>query len=444
MKFLKKCLKQESAFTLVEVLIAALIASVALSGLVYLVGSISNLSMQAKANQIAAQIAAAEVERIRTMDFDLIGFKTPGENEPSGIFDREVTTQSGTIAMKIKYSISWVDDPNTPVNNDYKRIGIELRWDRPKPGRYSVATLVSHASKRSPGKIIIPPPPELLVPPSPSPDSRIYGTVPISISISENSMLFSALEVRIGNNLAGRLDQIQPHSSSAQMTYYWDTTLFPDGRYEIQAFAYEARGGTSSRSWYYIVDNSAPTETPVLYFVSAGKDSSTFKWTIINDGLDRVSSYQFKYWGISPSFDISTLTATVDLDISEVTQEYAQREIKGLLPWSFYWAYCRGVSYEKYSPQSNWISFKTKINLTVTRSGKDAILKWTPAPSWESITKYQVWKKTSTGETIVADNLSPSLIQYTVSKGWANGVAYKVKAWSNSTLKNESDWVYVQ
>lgn len=434
MKFLRK--EKYSGFTLIDVMIAVLISAVAISGLVFLIGTTGLLATSSRASKQAAEIASSEIERIRNMDFDSIGFPDATGNEPSGILPRQTTRQVGGITYTIKYEIVWVDDPNTVISNDYKKVRVIVNWSTPRPGKYSLVSYVSQASRRAPGRIIVPPPPELVSPPSPSPDSIVSGEVPIYIRVSEPNMLFSAIEIRIGGGVISEKRQIEPLNSYAELTYYWNTEDFSDGRYEISAFAYEARGGTNYRTWYYIVDNSPPTQTPNLLLRDVKADSVTAYWTTIYDGYEKVAIYEFSINSTNTSNVIPyTLLPT---ELSETTVS----RVINLQPWTIYSIYVRGLSYGKYSPKSPTRFVLTKIKLNVSRQGNSAVLSWTAKPAWSIADKYEIWKKVGTSETLIG-TVASSTNTFTVSKGYSSGVSYKVKAMIGPFLHNESDWVTI-
>mgnify|MGYP000738612026 CR=1 FL=1 len=443
-------MKKEAGFTLIEVMIAILLASVTLSGLLYLISSTAILTSQAKVSKEAAALAAKEAERLRNLDFDAIGFPDATGNEPYGILQRELTTQTALTTYELRYEIEWINDPNTTnETHDYKKVRIIVSWKKPRPGRYYLVTYISQASRRAPGRIIVPPPPELIVPPSPPAYSVVRGSIPIVVRIDEPTMLFSALEIRIGNNLAGQKVNIQPPSSSKEITYYWDTTLFEDGRYEITALAYEARGGTSYRNWYYYVDNSPPNESPQLNLVSVGVNDAVLSWTTIKDGYETVQTYEFRLYDYYRNESIVT---TITLGPSESNLNEVTRTLSVLSPWGFYSISTRGFSYGSYGPSSNAVEARTKLELTyvVSISGANAniTLNWTRKPAQVDVSKYQVWRRTNTQDVLIAEIFNPlqSSYSFTVRKH-SLPLVLKVKAffnYSGNNYVNESDYVVVK
>lgn len=441
-------MKDQSGLTLIEIMIALLIASVALSGILYMISSASLLASQSKANKEASQIAASEMERIRNMDFDAIGFPDATENEPLGILPRTTTKTTEITTYYIRYEIQWVNDPDTASETrDYKRVRIVVTWQKPSRGSYSLVSFISQAARRAPGRVVVPPPPEIVIPPTPQPGSLVKGTgVPITVRVNEPSMLFSAIEVRIGNNLAGDKLLVQPPSSYKEFTYLWDTTQFEDGRYEISAYAYEARGGTSYRSWYYIVDNSPPTDSPVLRLLSAGINSVELSWTTIKDGYETVPTYEFRFRDLYRG-TTQTATATLtgaDTELSEVTRSFA------VSPWGLHAVTVRGLSYGSYGPWSNEIRAATRLQLNIkyTEQKNEGIadLYWTQKPANVTLIRFEVVRRRNNTETIIATITNPDVYTYrdTFKKQDRSEYSYKVRAfftYEGSSYMIDSEWV---
>jgi hypothetical protein len=245
-------------------------------------------------------------------------------------------------------------------------------------------------------------------------------------------MLFSAIEIRIGGGLISERRQIEPHASYAELTYYWNTENYSDGRYEVSAFAYEARGGTNYRTWFYIVDNSPPTQTPNLLITDVLAESAVAYWTTISDGHEKVPTYLFT---------VNSDTISYTLSPTELSETTVSR-VLSLQPWTMYGIYVRGVSYGKLSPASPTRWIKTKIKLIVSKQGNNAVLTWTPKPGWSPATVFEIWKKTGTNETVIG-TLTADENTYTVSKGYSTGISYKVRAMMGSILLNQSDWVTI-
>lgn len=390
-------IRSQRGMSLIEVMIATIIVALSLTSLVMFIGATGMLTTSNKASETAATLVHKEMERIRNLDFDHIGLTDATGNEPPGILDRQVTTTVAGIEFTINYEIEWVDVPETDdTSEDYKQVTVIVNWEKPRAGSYRATSFISKASQRSPGKIIVPPPPEFITPPTPSPDEVVSGDVAFQLSINDPQYLFSALEIRIGGGLDGIKQNIQPPSSSAMLVFNWDSALYEDGRYEVQGLAYEARGGTSERSFYIYVDNSAPTETPALYVDegSIGPDRARVYWSLIHDGNEAV----YDYYLMQSSPDTRTIHVYPDPTDStvEFDDSYGSKILESLSPWTEYVFTVKGYSHGDYSPLSNAVSFKTRIALsydTFKYKGKWYVrLYWTPAPEPEVLSRIDVMR----------------------------------------------------
>lgn len=393
--------------SLIEVMIATIIVALSLTSLVVFIGATGMLATSNKASETAATLAHKEMERIRNLDFDNIGLTDATGNEPVGVLTRKVTTTVAGIQFTIEYEIEWVDLPETDsTTEDYKQVTVVVSWTKPKPGSYRTTSYISKASQRAPGRIIVPPPPEFVSPPTPQPDEVVSGDVAFQLSIDEPQYLFSGLEIRIGGGIDGIKQNIQPPSSSAMIVFNWDSTQFEDGRYEVQGLAYEARGGTSERSFYIYVDNTAPAETPSLYVDenSLGPTKAKLYWTLIHDGNETVYDYYLEQ--SSPYSDTIHVFPDPGDSTVEFDDTYGAKWLEALSPWTTYVFTVKGLSHGDYSPLSNTVSFTTKIALTFEtfkNKGRDYVrLSWTPAPDPEELSRFDIIKN-----GLKADSVSP-------------------------------------
>lgn len=397
----------QRGMSLIEVMIATIIVALALTSLVVFIGATGMLTTSNKASATAATLAHQEMERIRNLNFDDIGLKDAAGNEPLGVLDRHVTTTVAGIQYSLSYEIEWVDAPETDsTSEDYKQVTVMVSWSKPKPGSYRTTSLISKASQRAPGRIIVPPPPEFILPPTPMPDEVVYGDVAFQLSINEPQYLFSALEIRIGGGLDGIKQNIQPPSSSAMIVFNWDSTLYEDGRYEVQGIAYEARGGISERSFYIYVDNTAPTETPTLYVDEdfIGPSRARVYWTLIHDGNEIV--YDYYLVQSSPDSNIIHVYPDPTDPTVEFDESSCSKILEELSPWTEYVFTVKGLSHGDYSPLSNAVTFKTKIALsyiTFKDKGRQYVqLYWTPAPNPDELSRFDIFKN-----GIKVDSVSP-------------------------------------
>jgi hypothetical protein len=350
------------------------------------------------------------MEYLRSLDFDDVGYLNPEEtSEPAGVLPRsEVVTMGGTT-LTVTYNIYWVDDPKdgTGLNDetsdpsrrgkDYKYVEIVVSWSIPTPNSYRIATNI--AGKESLG-----------VPPIASftsdtlPDrSVVSGTVGIGVKgekvATGTSADISGLALDIGGGIIYQSWAVSPPQSEAVEYYTWDTntSLTPDGIYEIRAIARDARGLDDYTSRYWIVNNYAPTQTPVIQGVTPSVNSVDISFSTIMDGRDYVSTYVIavvETTGANPG-DYFTTTITVT---SPETGSGAGT-VSGLSPWTTYSFAVAGYSYGDYSPASSQVTTTTLIYLYETQENRhgnryDITLEWSPPgdPSSVIVDHYDIYK----------------------------------------------------
>lgn len=412
-------LREQSGISLIEVLIAVFLVFMALTSLVVLVGEASKLNANARANQASALLAGQKMEQIRNTDFDNIGYTNPESGEPAGIYPKIETTVIGNTTYTIRYQIQWVDATETVnTTQDYKKVTISTSWDRLVGGNtqtstYKLTSLIAQAPRRVPGKIINPPPPVLDTNVSPGYDAVVSGSsVRIKIDTAPDpGYLYSGLEIRIGGGIDGEKLTLQTLAASASQNFYWDTTLVQDGKYEVMALAYEARGGSSARTWYYYVNNHAPTETPSLSKLpnSETTNGASMRWNLINDGNEKVLKYELVR--NSPTSATTVIQPSTSDPTVAYTDTHVTKIINTLNPWTIYAYTVRGESYGQYSPSSNSVSFVTLIQLGLSKqiqgNNRKCTLSWTAKPSDSQATKLDIYRKINNGATVLVHSISP-------------------------------------
>ncbi len=398
---------KEGGMSFVEVLLAMFFVYLAFSGLLLVIGAASQSTMTAQNQSRATVIATQRIEELRSWDFDDIGFLSPIGTEPAGRLPRQETTTIGESQYTIDYTVSWVDIPETSSEDqDYKYVRVTVTWTTPTRGAVSAVGYLSHAGRRAPGFIPIPPAPTIESP-SPAPDSTVAGNVYLDIACDGRSggFFFSSLQLRIGGGVDGRSDTYAPPVDYARLSgtspgvFVWDTTLFEDGKYQVEAIVFEARGGSNSRTWYYYVNNHEPTTAPTLAVDEIGATYAWLSWNYVKDGNETIQQYEIERTVPTPP----AFTQVVN-DPFDPTVQYGESTVRKRLtlsPWTYYTFQVRGVSHGNKTPASNGVSFWTKIRLQQTsevkvkNKGKNYYqigLAWTAPPASGLVSNYQVWR----------------------------------------------------
>jgi hypothetical protein len=406
----EQMVRREEGLSMIEIMVATVFLFFALSVLLAVVAAASKAALASRMHSRAIYIANQKMEYLRSLDFDDVGYLNPQEtSEPAGVLPRsEVVTMSGTT-LTVTYIIYWVDDPKdgTGINDeasdpsrrgkDYKHVEIVVSWSIPTPNSYRVATNI--AGRESLG---VPPIASFTSDTLPD-NSVVSGVVSIGVKgekeASGTAADISGLALDIGGGIIYQSWAVSPPQSEAVEYYTWDTdtSLTPDGTYEIRAIARDARGLDDYVSRYWVVNNYAPTQTPVIQGVTPGVNSVNISFTTIMDGRDYVSTYVFgvtETMGANPG-DYFTTTVTVT---SPETGSGAGT-VSGLSPWTTYKFVVSGYSYGDYSPWSDYVTTTTLIYLYETGENRrgnkyEITLAWSPPgdPTSVSVDYYKIYK----------------------------------------------------
>lgn len=125
---------------------------------------------------------------------------------------------------------------------------------------------------------------------SPSDGSSISGGITVSVSATDN---IGIIEVELYNNRTlYAVDDTEPYN------FYWDTTNYPDGVYELVAFAYDPSGNVGESNYVTVyVSNPKDTIAPSVSITSpvdGSKVSGKQKINITasdNTGVSRIDLY---------------------------------------------------------------------------------------------------------------------------------------------------------
>jgi type II secretory pathway pseudopilin PulG len=125
--------KWKTAFTLVEVLVAAGLMAIVFVGLATAFQGVIKLLSENKARSTAIALANERMESIRNLSYEDIG--TSG-GIPQGEIPQEESTTSNGISFVIKTFIQYIDDSadgldlqdENGVTSDYKKVRVESSW----------------------------------------------------------------------------------------------------------------------------------------------------------------------------------------------------------------------------------------------------------------------------------------------------------------------------
>lgn len=127
-----KILHHEQGFTLVSILVALTILSLALIGLIPLYALTAEVSSTSRAKIVATNLGNREIEKIRALSYDDVG-TTSGN--PKGVISPDYDEEKDNIRFHIKTRVKWVDGdfdgvyPSDQDPRDYKQVYLTLSWE---------------------------------------------------------------------------------------------------------------------------------------------------------------------------------------------------------------------------------------------------------------------------------------------------------------------------
>ncbi len=398
----------QKGLSMVEILIATLVMFLALSILMTVMGVAGTIAYNARVMDRATFLANQQIEYIRSLPFDRIGYRDAQTGfpnyEPSGILPRQETTIVAGIQFQVTYLISWVDDPKDGqrdgqnaddpqdedyYNNslahfnwqDYKKVRVEVSWQRPRPSSYAVVTNIAGIKE-----FAVPPLVYFTTDTLPN-NSIVSGpTVTIGVIGMQNTTAgapISNIGLEIGGGILVFNELVSPPQPQATAYFIWDTTTAtPDGLYEVRGIARDSQGLEASISYFYIVNNHPPEGSPSLVSIETTDSSARIvkiTFTTIKDGRDWVSQYQaWAQAGLGNSFTTITVPNPQEGTVTVF--------LSGLSPWTTYTYSLRGYSYGDYSNWGNSLNITTLMELSwqVVKIKADpaVVLTWQNGPDF--------------------------------------------------------------
>ncbi|HBE90939.1 MAG TPA: hypothetical protein DDW41_07095 [Candidatus Andersenbacteria bacterium] len=137
---------KERGQTLVEVIVAMCVLAVLALGISGAASLTMRVSHESERKNIALGIANEEMEFVRSIAYNDVGFDAPQDNDPSGIlgYNEQVTRNRQTYSISRR--IEYVDDPLTALADDFKKVQMLVSWLAPNSVT-NQASLVTYISE---------------------------------------------------------------------------------------------------------------------------------------------------------------------------------------------------------------------------------------------------------------------------------------------------------
>jgi len=286
--------REEAGFTLAEVLVAVAILFIAVTAILSLM--LTNLTMGASATARSAMVNAGNsyVEQLRSMPFD----------DLSSASLEATTVVTGGYEVVMTPTVTWVDDPRIPGENDYKKVSISLEGT--SAGRPSLSTQME-AIIRQEGTVNARKPSVTIGAGSPSGNAIVHGTsiyVAASAVAQEPGATIAAMNFYVDGvpmHSTTGVAQWSASTSPAFNSINWDTTLLdddslkrsPDGIRALKFEAWDSNQRSDFRTRMVLVDNHAPQPVTTLEGDSLSAVLASLRWDHTTDGTDYAYRYRF-------------------------------------------------------------------------------------------------------------------------------------------------------
>jgi len=467
-RFLIKKLREEEAFGIIEALMALTIMSLVLIALLGLLVVSVKAVTSSKHSSVATQIANESIEKIRAMDYELIGVVG---GDPSGILVDETRTVSG-ILYTISYEVIWIDDSadgtgfedkqvvegNDDGWKDYKQATAYVNWVQNETTR-TVSAVTYVKDKQVPTE---PPTVNFVLgtygvldsnktPPdgtvfglddSPYKDWFDKGTIPLIATATDSDGDLVTMRFIIGMKTPdGGFYDISPtnefENTSPNIPCYWnpnetDTVtgdyIWGEGTHEVTVEVWDAHGNRDAKSIHWIIDREAPPSPENLVAQAINNKTINLAWQDVFDGTDKVEHYQIYRKG-PDSGESFTLVADTNLS----TPAYSD---SNLAEWSTYQYYIKALSPGgRASASSNLATATTMFGISGTLSANKTkvTIQWSSPPSGISVDRFDIIRN---GAVVATKSGSDTQHIDTVSKN--SSYTYQVKAYYGGNIVNQS------
>jgi len=328
-----RSVRDDSGFTIIEILMAIVILLIALTGVMSLMMANTYMNVSAKEKSSLINEANSYIERVRKMSYAEIGTSS---SVPAGLLAPYTVTSNGYVITVTPTVTAVTDDhivnsSNVPIVGVLKRLTIVITAHRVGTTgpiiTYSTEAIIK---KTDSGVNVAAQLPDISpTNVTPAADDVVYGTaVPIGAIANANGIGVTLSSVNFYCDGAPMVSQSGslaqwPLTSASYTTsgFLWDTTavnedgiaLSADGSHTIKLEAWDSNGRQAWYQFSVVVDNSPPV-WPTDGWITAAPVNSTsmnLAWSSVYDGNAPVHHYELitQKWGLQGStYDWGTPT----------------------------------------------------------------------------------------------------------------------------------------
>lgn len=463
-----RMLKSDDGMTLLELIIAALILTFAISALFGLLLTATNMSVQSKEQNLAVAAANSYLEMVRSLSYSSIGVLGGAGGSIEGTLPVRTVVVNGSFTVTITPSVTWIDDPTIVGAQNYKEVRVVVEVGAPPrtPISRTFATFV-----RAPGEILAitgetsgtpgggaDPVLEWAEGQTPAAGAIVRGTdVVVTIKVSTPNVggtikrvqMFCGVPVLVGTGggIASNgyttgewVDLAQ--TGVGTYTFRWNTLAlqvdgtrwFPDGQRKLYVAAYDNQSRTGTIERWITIDNDAPgalASPPVP--TNGNNQDVVVSWGAAKDGtgdIDYASIYEFfPYADVLGATGAGTpptgWTAITHLEVTPVTLSAPSYTWTGAQAFNRYWFSIRAenaanmhgpLSYEVAVPVVTRPKVKGTFKNSIPSNNKtttEVTLTVSPPKFTTTALSYRLWRSADRASwTAVGTASSGPTVQY--------------------------------
>lgn len=329
-----KLLRNEQGFGFAELTISTTILFLSILAFTSLMGTSLEYMGTTQAKTLGYNLATKAIEDLKDVNYSTVSSSGP----------ETITSDGFTYTRTI--TVTPIDN-SSPADGitDYKKITIDLSWEKPFSGAYSAVTYINpygavESVPSAPADIGSP---DVQIT-APASSGNIAGTVNVQAT-SHDLYGVTKVEIFIDDMLVKTQNQNPVNSGTFVASYSWNTSLYNDGIHNVMAKAYDAVGnvGVSQSIGYLVVnspstDNQKPTQ-PTSFnarrsYTLAGAPTTKIDlaWNASSDNIG-VAWYKIEKYTLTGTFITSwyttSLTSVDNVESTTATYKYRVAAIDG-------------------------------------------------------------------------------------------------------------------
>ncbi|MCE5190184.1 MAG: hypothetical protein LLG08_00135 [Actinomycetia bacterium] len=314
--FVRSALRRDEGFSILEIMIASVILFIVLTGVLGLVGTTTNMGLDAKQRNVMVNALNAYVERVQSLPFDSVALAADG-----GALASEESTQVGEFTVTISPSVA--DGANEALKqltvaisvSATGRTPVTMTTTVPVRDRSQFLTQANQDPATDPTVAFL----DAYTPPE---GTVVWGTsciggtgvlkLAVEATASEGRVLTNVAlwidDSRLAKNALGESGSWNPATQTfSETSFVWDTRqtediiqedgsylpveIVADGMRTISAYTLDDRSVSVYSVRHFLVDNHAPGVPGVPAASNLTNVNATLTWAPASDGTSPADHY---------------------------------------------------------------------------------------------------------------------------------------------------------